>query len=219
MKINLSPEIKTLCPQLTLGIIECTIENSVYNQELWEEINHESLRLREKTIMTDIKKNPIIEATRQAYKKCGKDPNRYRPSSEALCRRIVSGKELYQISTGVDVINLLSFRSGYSIGAFDADNIVGDLTYGIGKEKEAYTGIGRGPLNIAGLPILRDAKGGIGTPTSDEERTKLNLNTRKLLVNINGYLGKEHLEPIVVQTTTLLKRYLKADALKVRYIS
>lgn len=218
MTINIEPEIKSICPTLTLAIIRCKIQNTAYNATLWSDIDNASQTLRAQTSIPDIKKKPIIAATRQAYKKCGKDPNRYRPSSEALCRRIISGKDLYQISTGVDVINLLSFTSGYSIGAFDAEQITGNLSYGIGKANEAYTGIGRGSLNIEGLPILRDEKGGIGTPTSDEERTKLSLDTTQLLVNINGYLGKEHLSTITSKTIKLLKTYLCAQDINLIYI-
>ena len=61
----------------------------------------------------------------------------------------------------------------YSIGGFDADKFVGDtLTLGVGRAGEPYEGIGRGLLNIEGLPVYRDAEGGVGTPTSDNERTK-----------------------------------------------
>lgn len=81
-------------------------------------------------------------------------------------------------------------RFGYSIGAFDADKFSGGtLTLGIGREGEPYEGIGRGLINIAGLPVYRDAIGGIGTPTSDNERTKVSLSTTRLLVLVNGYDG------------------------------
>ncbi len=218
MNVTILPEIKSLCPALTLAIIECKIKNTGYDQSLWDKIDQEIERYQSQTTIPDIKKNPIIAATRDAYKKCGKDPNRYRPSSEALCRRIVNSKGLYQISTGVDVINLLSFKTGYSIGAFDADFIEGDLSYGIGRAGEPYTGIGRGPLNIEGLPILRDEKGGIGTPTSDEERTRLRLETKSLLININGYLGKEHLKTVAKECVTLINEHLNAECLSLRFI-
>lgn len=219
MNIHITPEIKTLCPDLTLGIIECNIVNTPYDKTLWEIIEKETTILLNKYKIPDIKTIPIINATRNVYKKCGKDPNRYRPSAESLCRRILGGKSLYQITTAVDVINLISFKSGYCIGAFDAQKIKGDLNYGIGKENEEYHGIGRGALNIASLPIIRDAQSGIGTPTSDEERTKLSLATRALLVNINGYLGHTHLAPVLEKTVTLLKKHLNATNITVRYIA
>lgn len=143
-----------------------------------------------------------IFATRQAYKRLGKDPNRYRPSAEALRRRILRGLPLYKIDTLVDIINLVSIRSGYSIGGFDADKIVGGLELGVGKEGEVYHGIGRGELNIAGLPVYRDGVAGVGTPTSDEERTKIEMSTTSLLMILNGYSGKEGLLEAVVTRST-----------------
>ena len=126
-----------------------------------------------------IKQQPAIAATREAYRRLGKDPSRYRPSAEALRRRLLRGLELYKIDTLVDLINLVSLRTGYSIGGFDADKIQGtDLCLGVGRAGEPFEGIGRGTLNIEGLPVFRDAVGGIGTPTSDNERTKMDVGTR-----------------------------------------
>ena len=162
-----------------------------------------------------IKDMTTIHATREAYKKCGKDPSRYRPSGEALCRRILRGISLYQIDTLVDLINLVSIRFGYSIGGFDADKIVGDaLALGIGKAGEPYEGIGRGELNIEGMPVYRDAVGGIGTPTSDNERTKLELGTTHLLTIINGYSGKEGLRDAADYMIELLKEFASAEDIK-----
>ena len=148
------------------------------------------MRYRATLTTESLKDMSSIAATRAVYKACGKDPSRYRPASEALIRRMLQGKDLYQIDTLVDLINLASIAYGYSIGGFDADKFVGDtLTLGIGREGEPYEGIGRGMINIHGLSVYRDAQGGVGTPTSDNERTKIDINTRHLLVLINGYDG------------------------------
>jgi len=154
-----------------------------------------------------------IAATRRVYRACGKDPSRYRPASEALIRRMLQGKSLYQIDTLVDLINLASIAFGYSIGGFDADKFVGNtLTLGVGREGEPYEGIGRGMINIAGLPVYRDAQGGVGTPTSDNERTKIDINTRHLLVLINGYDGNEkNVRANAEFIQTLLRKYCQSD--------
>ena len=108
--------------------------------------------------------------------------------------------------------NVVSIASGYSIGGFDADKIEGDtLTLGIGRPGEPYEGIGRGTLNIEGLPVYRDALGGIGTPTSDHERTKLTLGTTRLLAIINGYSGREGLEEAGAYLQDLLRRHAGSD--------
>ena len=154
-----------------------------------------------------------IAATRKVYRSCGKDPSRYRPASEALIRRLLQGKELYQRDTLVDLVNLASIAYGYSIGGFDADKFQGDtLTLGVGKAGEPYEGIGRGTLNIEGLPVYRDQIGGVGTPTSDNERTKMEMNTTHLIVLINGYDGNEaNVRANAEYIQTLLKKYCMSD--------
>jgi DNA/RNA-binding domain of Phe-tRNA-synthetase-like protein len=192
MKVIVSKEIEQVCPTFVGACVEAEVVNTPFCEALWKEIeelgNHYKATLTTETL----KEMSSIAATRSVYRACGKDPSRYRPASEALIRRILQGKALYQIDTLVDLINLASIAYGYSIGGFDADKFVGDtLTLGIGREGEPYEGIGRGLINIQGLPVYRDAIGGVGTPTSDNERTKIDLSTRHLTVLINGYDGCE----------------------------
>ncbi len=192
MNIIVSEEIEKVCPGFVGAAVEADVVNSEYNTELWAEINDLGEKYKAEYTTETVKTLSGIEATRRVYRACGKDPSRYRPAAEALIRRMLQGKELYQIDTLVDLINLASIAFGYSIGGFDADKFVGDtLTLGIGHEGEPYEGIGRGMLNIAGLPVYRDAEGGVGTPTSDNERTKIELSTRHVLVLVNGYDGNE----------------------------
>ena len=215
VRITIGEEIYAVCPAFCFASIEAKVKNTPYNRELWNEIETFSASFRETHRMGDIKKRIPIHATRQTYKALGKDPNRYRPSAEALCRRIVKGIELYRINTLVDLINLLSLKTGYSIGGFDADKIRGNLTLGVGKAGEKFEGIGRGLLNIEGLPVYRDEQGGIGTPTSDEERTKIDSNTSRLLMIINAYSGKQGLPEAVDYGVELLKKYAHAQEITV----
>lgn len=192
MEIIVSNEIETVCPNFVGACVEARVKNSQYSQPLWDEINTLETKFKAKLTTETLKDISGIAATRRVYRACGKDPSRYRPASEALIRRVLQGKALYQINTLVDLINLASMAFGYSIGGFDADKFVGNtLTLGIGKEGEPYEGIGRGMINIHGLPVYRDEIGGVGTPTSDHERTKITIDTTHLLVLINGYDGNE----------------------------
>ena len=209
--ISISEEIATACPDLHVLALSCDVCNSEPDERLWQEIADEEKAVRETVKLEQINKWLPIQATRQAYKRLGKDPNRYRPSSEALRRRILRELPLYKVDTLVDLINLVSIRSGYSIGGFDVDKIAGgSLVLGVGREGEIYHRIGRGELNIAGLPVYRDAVGGIGTPTSDEERTKIGLDTTHLLMIINGYSGLEGLEAAGKYAVGLLSKYVSA---------
>ena len=213
MNIIVSKEIEAVCPGFVGAAVEADCKNTEYCLPLWEEIHAMEAEYKATLTTETLKKLPGIEATRRVYKACGKDPSRYRPASEALIRRMLQGKELYQIDTLVDLINLASIAYGYSIGGFDADKFHGDtLTLGIGRAGEPYEGIGRGTINIEGLPVYRDADGGVGTPTSDNERTKIDINTTHLLVLINGYDGNEqNVVANAVFIQQLLKKYCDSD--------
>ncbi|MBO4612938.1 MAG: hypothetical protein J5671_07210 [Bacteroidaceae bacterium] len=213
MKVIVSQEIEQVCPTFVGACVEAQVVNSPYCEELWKEIEALGERFRSELTTETLKDMTSIAATRRVYKACGKDPSRYRPASEALIRRVLQGKELYQRDTLVDLVNLASIAYGYSIGGFDADRFVGDtLTLGIGREGEPYEGIGRGLLNIQGLPVYRDEMGGVGTPTSDNERTKMTLDTRHLVVLINGYDGNEQrVCENAEYIQQLLRKYCQSD--------
>lgn len=213
MKVTVSEDIRKVCPSFIGACVEADVANSPFSQGLWDEIHSLEDHFRATLTTETLKHISSIEATRRIYRACGKDPSRYRPASEALIRRMLQGKELYQIDTLVDMINLASIKFGYSIGGFDADKFVGDtLTLGIGRAGEPYEGIGRGMINIEGLPVYRDEKGGVGTPTSDNERTKIELSTRRLLVLINGYDGNEQqVRANAEYIQELLTRYCNSD--------
>ena len=213
MIINVSQEIESVCPEFVGACVEAQVVNTPYCEELWQEINALGERFRNELTTESLKDMTSIAATRRVYKACGKAPSRYRPASEALIRRMLQGKELYQRDTLVDLVNLASIAYGYSIGGFDADKFVGNtLTLGIGREGEPYEGIGRGLLNICGLPVYRDAEGGVGTPTSDNERTKMTIDTRHLVVLINGYDGNEQrVRENAEYIQQLLRKYCQSD--------
>lgn len=218
-RILVSDEMRGVCPAFKGAVVYAEMTNSEYNESLWSEINAFLDRYKDSYDIDSIKNISSIAATREVYRKCGKDPSRYRPSGEALIRRALQGKGLYKVNTVVDLINLASIIYGYSIGGFDYDKIVGDeVILGIGEEGEPYEGIGRGVINIAGLPVYRDSVGGIGTPTSDNERTKMMLDTRKVFAIVNGYDGDvSQVTSCAECIETLLKKYADATHTEISF--
>ena len=211
MEIEFDPQIKAALPGFKMLLVEANVVNSPTSESLSALLDEVEKEIAGGYELSAINKRSGIAATRAAYKTLGKDPNRYRPAAEQLCRRLVRGLGLYRVNTLVDLINILSVRSGYSIGGFDADRIDGDtLTLGVGREGEPYEGIGRGPLNISSLPVYRDATGGVGTPTSDNERTKLSLDTRRLVMTVNIYGEEMGVGEFDAMTADLLTRYCDA---------
>jgi len=186
--ITISEKIKSILPNLKLASIIADVVFQQYNQNLWNEIDEEIKRI-EKINIEEIKNIEAINSSRQAYLALGKEPSRYRLSAEALMRRIVQGKGLYKISNLVDIINLSSIQTGYSIGGYDFEKIVGSIILDIGNSEDEYFAIGRGKFNISELPVFRDDLGAFGSPTSDSQRTMISDKTNKILLVVFNFGG------------------------------
>lgn len=92
MNIIVSQEIEQVCPTFVGAAVEAQVVNTPYCAELWDEIHELEQRLRQQLTTESLKTLPGIAATRAVYKKCGKDPSRYRPASEQLIRRMLQGQ-------------------------------------------------------------------------------------------------------------------------------
>lgn len=218
--LSIEPALRAAAPGYKAVLIEAEVTNGPVPEGLSKAIAEFSEGLRAVTEIPDIAHRPGIAATRKVYKALGKEPNRYRPSHEQMMRRILQGKGLYEVSALVDAGNLLSLMSGYSVGVFDADKVQGqELRVGVGREGEPYTGIGRGPLNIAGLPAVRDAVGAIGTPTSDNERTMTGPDTKRIVVTIHAFGPEMPLEETIALARRLFEEYCSATAFEAQVVS
>ncbi len=216
--ITIDQDLAEKVPEIVLSCIECDIDFQDYNSDLWNEIDEKIKELNEKLRVEEISKLPAIAASRRAYKKCGKDPARYRLSAEALLRRVLKRGEIYQVNNVVDQLNLVSISSGFSIGGYDADTINGEVTFGIGEKNEPYEGIGRGELNIEFMPVFRDANGAFGTPTSDSVRTCVTDQTKRFLMIIIAYEPFEALKEATIQAQHLLSKYTGANNFELKTI-
>jgi DNA/RNA-binding domain of Phe-tRNA-synthetase-like protein len=218
-EISISGEIKQKVSDLQLYCIQAGVVTSDTPDALWSLLGEKCRELSSRLKLDEISTLPAIHASRLAYKATGKDPARYRLSAEALLRRAVKEKELYQISNVVDIINLVSVSSGFSIGGYDAEKIRGNIEFGIGRKDEPYAGIGRGVLNIEGLPVFRDDEGAFGSPTSDSERTCVDKNTTQFLMVIIGF-GANHLAGEAVKMSVgLLEKFARATLIETKVIS
>lgn len=220
IEVAFSDEFKALAPDYRMLQIEADVEGGDTPDALTEEINRLAQSMLQIMEIADINRRPGIAATRAAYKRFGKDPNRYRPSQEQMSRRIIKELGLYVVNNLADAGNLLSLKCGCSLGVFDRDKIQGDtITLGRGFPDEPYTGIGRGDLNVENLPIIRDAVGGIGTPTSDHVRTAVDNSTRHILVTVNIYGNADMNDAeIDAEARRLLSDYCSASNIQSRVV-
>jgi DNA/RNA-binding domain of Phe-tRNA-synthetase-like protein len=125
---------------------------------------------------------PGTAPARALYRALGIDPTHTRPSSEALLRRVLSGKPFPRVNGPVDLCNLCALRWLLPIGLYDADLLSGDLSLRAGEPGEGYEGIRKDRVNLDGRPVLCDANGPFGNPTSDSRRTCVTEATRSILM-------------------------------------
>lgn len=206
--ISIDPAIREAAPQLVLGCVHASVATAPGTDALWAEMQDAASAAAADP--SEPASRPAIAATRELYRRLGKDPSRYRGSPEALLRRARSGKELYRIHDVVDVINLVSLRTFLPIGLYDAAHLRPPLTLRRGAHGEAYDGIGKEQLNLDGLPVLADADGPFGSPTSDSRRTMVTGDTRAVLAVVFGVTGRGELEPAVELMADLLRRHCSA---------
>jgi DNA/RNA-binding domain of Phe-tRNA-synthetase-like protein len=125
---------------------------------------------------------PGATDARTLYKALGIDPTKTRPSNEALLRRALKGETLYRINTLVDALNLVSLREQLPFGLYDSDRVTPPVVLRKGTAGEGYEGIRKAFVNLEARPVLVDAVGAFGNPTSDSARTMISLQTRNALV-------------------------------------
>ena len=215
-QINISEELAAKVAEVELSCIECDVRLEEKNEVLWNEIQKKVNEISESLKVEQISQLPAISASRKAYKACGKDPARYRLSAEALLRRVLKRNEIYQINNVVDLLNLVSISTGFSIGGYDAEKIDGDIVFGIGRNNEPYSGIGRGDLNIEFLPVFRDENGAFGTPTSDSVRTSVSIHTKRFLMVIIDYAASPKLEEATDLAISFLKKFAGATNIELK---
>jgi len=136
--------------------------------------------------------DPVVSAMRRLFRAAGTDPGRYRPSSEALLRRLLKGEELPAIHPLVDLNNQLSIELRVPCCVVREGSFMFPVTLRAGGAGEILDSM-RGPLALEGKPLLADAAGPFGTPISDSHRVKvLPETTRTWMV---AYLPAELLDP------------------------
>lgn len=168
---------------------------------------------RQTELMGDpVSSDPVIAALREAFKLCGKDPSRYRPSSEALLRRIMAGKGLYSVNNVVDAGNLISIGTGLPIGVYDSAKISGDCTLRLGGTGESYDWVGRGNINLEHLPVMADDHGPFGSPFSDSARTSISEDTTEVLLVLYGLnVSVELMEQMAEAADLIFEKYCTED--------
>ena len=123
-----------------------------------------------------------VQTVREMYRRIGLDPTKTRPSNEALLRRVRRGDPFPRVNGLVDAVNICSLESQLPYGVYDREALDGPVTLRLGHDGEAYDGIRKDTVHVAGRVTVADARGAFGNPTSDSARAMVTTATRDALV-------------------------------------
>lgn len=139
----------------------------------------------------DIKESESLKGFRIVYDESGVDPRSRLNSSEALIRRVVDGKGLYEINNLVDVYNITSAELELPMAAYDLNQIHGQITLRLAKDGEEILRIGeKEPKKLdEGEIVYSDEKGIICMDFNyrDADRTKITKDTKNTILFVDGH--------------------------------
>lgn len=185
MRLHLHESLRTRIPGVTFGMVTITgVTVCEHDEQLWSELEDVCEQRAREYSLDKLAEYEQIVAVRRLQKSFGFDPTRYRPSSEALLRRVLKGQSLYHINTAVDVNNWCSVEFLLPMCVYDLHNVHGQAWVRIGEPSEEYPGIGRQTFQAANKVIIADDNGIMGSTVSDSERTKVTTATKDILMLI-----------------------------------
>lgn len=174
-------QIQIELPGVKLGVVEADgVRVALVNEELARLMDEICERKRRAITLEDLADAEPVRAVRAMFRGWGMDPSKYRPSSEALLRRVVQGKGLYRVSNVVDICNLGSIETAWPYGCYDRARIAAPIAFRHGTAGEKYEGIGKQTWHLEGRPVLADPSGPFGSPISDSTRSMITESARDI---------------------------------------
>ena len=122
-----------------------------------------------------------IKEWRALWKKFGADPNRYRPSMEAMYRRIAKQNYITPMHSAVDLNNFFSMQYEIPMGIYDLAKIQGKTIFTIGNDETSYVGLNGRENTLRNIITIQDDIGPFGSPFVDSIRTAVTENTTDAL--------------------------------------
>lgn len=207
-EVSIDNRLFDVYPEIRLGLLTFHADIKTPDEVFWTYMNDEVLpKVRADIDGKEWSEIPGIRGSRAAYKAFGRNPGRYRVSSESLIRRVRRGDELYHINSVVDVNNLISVRSGLSVGSYDLSQIHGAITLRKAEQGEGYTGIGKDFLDMENMLVLADDEGIFGSSMSDSTRAMVTEEAHDILVVIYCFENAIDLGALLKEAGTAFERF------------
>lgn len=143
MKLIITKEIAEKYPHLRIGVL---LGKGLLIQKKMDELEklkqQKAADFRQKYNSDTLLSNPNISAWREIYRSFGVKPKRYKPTAEALLRRLIKGEEIPTINTAVDSYLVVEVEYLLPVGGYDLDKVSGNIKLRISPGEEPFQPLG-----------------------------------------------------------------------------
>lgn len=144
MLLNVTEEMARRYPDLRISFLTVRgMDNTGESPELQAELREAEQRFRGQFAdAAALGEDRRIRAWRDTYQSFNVNPNKFRPSAEALLRRVVRGDPVPWISKAVNAYLLTELSYLLPVGGYDVTGVKGDVTLRLSPGGEPFTAIG-----------------------------------------------------------------------------
>jgi DNA/RNA-binding domain of Phe-tRNA-synthetase-like protein len=211
---TISNDIFAKFPGYCRGVVVARhLSNSLSPEELVSALRAAEHLLGERLSPESLTSHPQIESWREAYRSGGIKPSEFRPSVEALARRVLKGDTLPLISTLVDLGTLLSIRHLLPVGAHALDFVRQDIALRLATGEEVFEPFGSEVIEHPNPGEIIFAEGNtVLTRRWTWRQAKHTLvvpETRCVEINVDGLppVTQAQVEQICQEAAELVQRY------------
>jgi DNA/RNA-binding domain of Phe-tRNA-synthetase-like protein len=140
---SIAAEVFAAFPDYRRGVVVAAgVRNGSSPPELLQILRSEESAARERLNVDKLTEVPLLASWREAFRSLGYKPGDFRPSIEALLRRVLRGQDLPSINALADIGNLVSLRRLLPVGGHAVDVLTQDIALRPASGSEEFVAFG-----------------------------------------------------------------------------
>lgn len=218
MRFTIQPALFDLFPGLAIPVVVARgIDNRRASPEIdaaWSEAWSAAAAAEE---FGNAQSHPRIRPWRERFRALGVSGKDFPSSVEALLRRALKGGEPFSINPIVDFYNTVSLRHCAPAGAFDLDDLAGDLQLRLTRPGDTFWSLDAAqPVQVSGGEVAYADRNTILTRHFVWRQARAGLVTRNtrnvvLLAEVLGEVGRDVADDVLNDFASGIRRYFDVE--------